>query len=265
MLLMFNDNRWLHSDVAAALEMLVRLHEAGAEYREARGRLQELSDHPTSIDRLPTDTLRREIERLGRLEGLGPNRRESLRKAQAATALIASSSGLRGTAVCIDPSGLFVAHASSLEGLSDETITQLEYDDRSPAISRVVARPFQGTARPVVLILGADAPEELSLPARIVQSSREHRLVLLKVDPPRPLPHLELDIDGPTRKGMEVLALGYPYVSATRSPPKSHACARDGTRQSGPRTIHWGLVRADPRHLGPRDRGRASWAHGPRH
>jgi hypothetical protein len=234
----------LHSDIASGLEMLARLLEAGGDYQAARAYLKELAAITSPPAQRPVlDDVRREIARLDRLAARDAEAHRSFVGARVATALIASSAGARGTAFCIDPSGLFVAHDSSLEGLWDESLSSFDYDEAMHHLSRVRNRPIQTTAQPVVLVLGADGPAEQSLPARVVRSSREHHLVLLKVDASRPLPYVALDPDSRPREGMIVQALGYPFVEPLRPTPRGaqvgFSASMGGVGDRRPRTIHW--------------------------
>jgi hypothetical protein len=241
--------RELQSQVAAALEMKARLHEDGEDYAAARSVLRQVADEAARAGSPGPEDIRQEVERLGRLEALGQETRQILRKARSATALIATVDGPRGSAFCIDAGGLFLAHASALEGLWDDQIQEIGFDQRSGLVSQVHSRPDRRASRPCVLILGADGPDEVSLPARVVRASREHGLALLKVDPPRPLPHLEFCRSGQPREGEAVMAMGYPFVPELRpveegSPGSTITDSIYGRGHQRPRTIHW--VWCDP-------------------
>jgi hypothetical protein len=241
--------RELQSQVAAALEMKARLHEEGEDYAAARSVLRQFADEAARAGSPGPEDIRLEVERLGRLEALGQEAREFLRKARRATALIATVDGPRGSAFCIDAGGLFLAHASALEGLWDDQIEEIGFDQRSGLVSHVRSRPDRRTSRPCVLILGADGPDEVSLPARVVRVSREQGLALLKVDPPGLLPHLELCRDRQPREGEAVISMGYPFVPELRpaeegAPGSMITISSYGPGHQRPRTIHW--VWSDP-------------------
>ncbi len=196
-------------------EILLQLHETVRDFPAATAVATEIAGITARLagpESWQAAHARDEVRRLDRLAAFDRDRRQSIESARKATGLIATGDGPLGSAVCIDPEGIFLTVDQVATPPSAQTSTQFEYERSGPG--GLVGTREQRSVRtvPMAILLDLGTPGFKQLPVRVLWKDKRTRLVLLKADPQEPLAAVELAAERKIAARDEAIALGLPFV-----------------------------------------------------
>jgi hypothetical protein len=201
-----------NSDTVAILQAIARLPESSGEFTRALvalGRALAVQLQRTGAKSWEVSEINEEIGRLSRLDKLGANRTGELARLRSSIVFVSTGNSVLGSAVCIDPRGLFITQARPLADLVREVTTNFEYDPKTSELIGLRTEYDRYARWELFVIVNPELPDQIILPARIVRTSKTDDLALIVASGGNPLPAPELARAHVPRTGSDVIALNH--------------------------------------------------------